>query len=257
MTGDRAGERPGEPAPERGSRIARLTWQSGDPATLVVALAFRLGFEAGAEAFTAGARLILGEEAVDVVPWRREGEDDEPVGEGRLVFEPNLAEDAGRAPASRARGTIAAPGLPALVGVAWATVELDRAADELDPWLLPADGRTDTQEPHLGARVRVRATEALPGSAILLVEPSKEGRLAASLARDGEGPCALYLCPPEGLDAWVEGARRRGVTVSGRRIGPLGPSVLVPGLAIAGPHIVVVHRREAASKRRRTGTIAP
>ena len=143
------------------------------------------------------------------------------------------------------------------MGVAWATVELDRAAGELDPWLLPADGSEDTTEPLLGARVRLRGTTALPGSTILLVEPSTEGRLAASLARDGEGPCALYLRPPRGLDAWVEDARRRGVTVSGRRIGPLGPSVLVPGTAMAGPHLVLVERLRPASKRRRAGTIAP
>jgi hypothetical protein len=259
--GSEAGPGPSTAGPV--PRIARLTWQAGDPAAVVAALARRLGFEAAAEGFEAatagivgGVRLVLGEDTLDVVPWRHEGAGDDPVGEGRLVFEPIL-DDGPQAPGAPARRSIAAPGLPALVAVAWATVELDRAADELDPWLLPADGRGDAPEPLLGARARLRATSALPGSAILIVEPSTEGRLAASLARDGEGPCALYLRPSGGLDAWVAEARRRGVTVSGRRIGPLGPSVLVPGIAIAGPHLVLVERRDPASRRRGTGTIAP
>ena len=93
---------------------------------------------------------------------------------------------------------------------------------------------------------------------MLLLEPSTEGRLAASLARDGEGASVLYLRPAAGLRAWAADARARGVTLSARRIGPLGGSVLVAGGPVAGPHVVIVDTRGArASRTRAAGTIAP
>ena len=108
----------------------------------------------------------------------------------------------------------AAPRPLRLAGLGWATVELDRAADELGMWLgeAPDPGAPDAADPLLGARARVRDAGGLPGDAVLLLEPSTEGRLAASLARDGEGPAALYLRPAAGLRAWAAAARARGVT---------------------------------------------
>lgn len=104
----------------------------------------------------------------------------------------------------------------------------------------------------------------------MLAEPVTEGRLAASLARDGEGPCALYLAPFEGLEAWVAAARERGIAVSPVRSGPLGRSVLVTGTPPgsghppvmapdrpSGPHLVVVEELTAASSPVSGGTIAP
>ena len=154
---------------------------------------------------------------------------------------------------------VPAPGAPlALAGIAWSTVELDRAEAELEPWLLPAErsmGDGDAPvDPHLGARARRRRTAVLPGAAIVLAEPATEGRLAASLARDDEGPCALYLVPAGGLAAWVAAARRRGVAVSARRPGPLGDAVLLPGRVMAGPHLLLV---EAVAMPASPGTIAP
>ena len=151
------------------------------------------------------------------------------------------------------------PGAPlALAGVVWSTVELDRAEDELEPWLSAADpalGDGDAPaDRHLGARARRRRSAALPGRVLLLEEPSTEGRLAASLARDGEGPCALLLSATAGLAAWTADARRRGVAVSARRRGPLGPAVLVPGRVVAGPHLVIV---EAVATGSRPSTIDP
>jgi hypothetical protein len=246
-------------------RVARLTWQAGDPAALVAELGRRLGFGtdgAGDRDSMGSLRLALGDQTLDIVPWRREGAHDEPTGDGRLVFEPAWADGDGEHPVGGARPDAGAP--LALAGVAWATVDLDRAADELGPWLLPAAGvgnddagPADLEEPLLGARARPCPTQALPGAVIVLLEPATEGRLAASLARDGEGPCALYLRPAEGLDAWVAAARRRGVAVSRRRVGPLGPAVLVPGAPVAGPHLVIVDRRERSSLGRGPGTIAP
>jgi hypothetical protein len=242
----------------REPKVARLRWQAGDPVALSAGLRLRLGIGRATgtgRAADAGTRFMLGDDVLEVVPWRREGEGDEPRGDGRLVFEPVFEELAAGVDGADDPG---APALLMLAGVAWATVDLDRAADELGPWLLPADdGTVDGDEPLLGARTRCRRTTALPGSVIVLAEPSTEGRLAASLARDGEGPCAVYLHPAEGLDAWVERARGRGVTVSARRKGSLGPCVLVPGAATAGPHVIVVARRGPPSHGRRPGTIAP
>jgi len=86
----------------------------------------------------------------------------------------------------------AAPGEPIALG--WATVELDRAASELAAELgisraafLPA-----VDSIVLGARCRV-AYEVLPGGQPLaILEPRTEGRLAALLARRGEGPAATW-----------------------------------------------------------------
>ena len=188
--------------------------------------------------------------------WRREAPDEDPHAGGRLVFEPVEigAADAGEAADEAAdRATDEATGRPAvgeairanptlrLAGVCWATVELDRAEAELGPWLGPATAPRDGTEPHLGARTRARASRGLPGPVLVLAEPVTEGRLAASLARDGEGPCALYLDPVDGLDAWLAGAALRGVAVSAIRRGPLGRSVLIAGRP-SGPHLVVVGR---------------
>jgi hypothetical protein len=209
---------------------ARLTWQAGDPAAFAVDLVARLGADLAGSAF-------------DIVPWQAEMAGDVPQPGGRLVFEPAL--EALDTPAAAALPPEAGMELD-LVGVGWATVELDRAETELAEWLVPREGDApgdageDGVEPHLGARARCRRSDGLPGGTIVFLEPTTEGRLAASLVRDGEGPCALYLRSTGGVDVWVAGARRRGVTVSARGDGPFGPSVLVPGPGVAGPHVVVV-----------------
>lgn len=228
---------------------ARLTWQSADPAALAADLERRLGASARARLVLGGARVVrLGDTDLELVPWRRETQEDEPHAGGRLVFEPvdlvTLGDDAtgdGATSDGVTRDAVrAAQGL-VLVGVAWATVDLDRAEAELDPWLEPAGAPRDGTEPHLGARTRMRGSPGLPGRALVLAEPVTEGRLAASLARDGEGPCALYVEPLEGLEAWLAAAVRRGVFVSAVQPGPLGPSVLLAGPP-SGPHLVVTGR---------------
>ena len=241
-----------------GIRWARLTWQAADPGALANDLARRLGHQPGP--IDGGAwRFDLGGDALEVVPWRREGPRDDPAPDGRLVFEPI----GGGAPV--ARPAFDAPGAPGaldaplvLVGVAWSTVELDRAEQELDPWLFPADrslGDGDARpDPHLGALTRLRRGASLPGDTLVLAEPNTEGRLAGSLARDGEGPCALYLRPAGGLGDWAAAARERGVQLSARRRGPLGSAVLLLGRSLAGPHLMVVDGPAAPA---RASTIAP
>lgn len=110
----------------------------------------------------------------------------------------------------------------------WATVELDRAELEVGtalaalgvPRIEPAD-----DERVLGARCRRLRFAA---GDVLLLEPATEGRLAAALARHGEGPLVLYLVADSGA---TERARRAGFTLTSAGEGPLGTERLV----IAGP----------------------
>ncbi|MCJ7710583.1 MAG: hypothetical protein MUQ32_07085 [Chloroflexi bacterium] len=243
---------------------ARLTWQAKDPAALAADLERRLGRGAAVRRGLGGERVIRMDGGdVHIVPWRVEAADDTPRPEGRLLFEPvnpggdglAVADDAERGPAEV---LLAAPPFR-LAGVGWATVELDRSSAELDPWLEPTlDGLDgpDGHDPHLGALTRVRRSPGLPGEALVLAEPVTEGRLAAALARDGEGPCVLYLEPADGLGAWRAGAASRGITTSAIRPGPLGPSVLVSGTR-SGPHLVVIEGPDGSSPGAHGGTIDP
>lgn len=241
------------------SRWARLTWQVPDPPAFATTLGTRLGVGVrSGGGLVSGARTIdLGSAVLEIRPWMREGPMDDPRHAGRLVLEPvpggePAPED--DAPAVAANGADRTRPLR-LAGLGWATVELDRAFDELGMWLGDAEEAT-ADDPLLGARARAFEAGGLPGDRVVLLEPSTEGRLAASLARDGEGPAALYLRPAEGLAAWLASARRRGVSVSVRRIGPLGSSVLLTGGPVSGPHLVIVDEpRSRRPGRRAAGTI--
>jgi len=85
------------------------------------------------------------------------------------------------------------PGSAVLVGVGWATVDTDRTLADLAP-----DGDLTfgpaLDEPALGASARVAWSG---GTAILVLEPSTEGRLAAALARRGEGIACFYVAGSE------------------------------------------------------------
>lgn len=128
-----------------------------------------------------------------------------------------------------------------VLGLGWATVDLDRATATLGATtgrgVSPAPLADD---PHLGARCRLLAPRDR-GAAVILLEPVTEGRLAASLARFGEGPVALYLSAgPGGLAGAVEWIRRSGGVASPAEDGPLGRSALVLGGRAWGPHAVLV-----------------
>lgn len=111
----------------------------------------------------------------------------------------------------------------------WATVELDRAAIEVaaahshdgEATVEPAD-----DERLLGARCRLLRFGN--GSEVLLLEPSTEGRLAAALARHGEGTLVQYLVADHGA---LDRARRAGFGFTSEGRGPFGPE----RLAIVGP----------------------
>ena len=110
-----------------------------------------------------------------------------------------------------------------VVAIGWATVDFERAAGELGGrWqAAPADSL-------LGGRAWIRQAPADAAEGpyrIILLEPSTEGRLAAALARRGEGPVAVYRRPATGP---ADGRTKAGD-------GPLGPQQLELDGPVAGP----------------------
>ena len=154
----------------------------------------------------------------------------------------------------------APPELPPLLlaGVGWATVELDRAEAELAEWL--AGEAPDPAPDDVGADPRRagapgEAADGLPGAELVLLEPTTEGRLAASLARDGEGPCALYPRPAGGARRLV--GRRRGPARSPRarsKTGRSGPRSSCLGRA--GRGAAAADRRPAGGYHPRMNDVA-
>ena len=92
----------------------------------------------------------------------------------------------------------------------------------------------DTRDEHLGAFARVIRTG--DDREIALIEPFTEGRLAAALARHGEGFVALYLIADRGASAR---ARAAGIVLSAAGLGPFGTQRLVIGGPRSGPFIAI------------------
>jgi hypothetical protein len=121
----------------------------------------------------------------------------------------------------------------------WATVDLARAERELaEVSPHPRDAVTVPDDTVLGARCRLLRSVA--GDAdIVLLEPSTEGRLAASLARFGEGFLVRYVVVAEGFPDLARRAAAAGLALSRPAPGPLGTECLVLGGPAWGPHVVV------------------
>ena len=116
---------------------------------------------------------------------------------------------------------------PRLLAIGWATVELDRAAEQLFPILPPgASFRVAERSLVLGAACRVADAVRPEWPLVVLLEPDTEGRLAATLARSGEGWVA----------EWSRAASLAGVPLSSVHAGPLGPERLRLGDPVHGPH---------------------
>ncbi|TMD30943.1 MAG: hypothetical protein E6I94_03820 [Chloroflexi bacterium] len=178
-----------------------LTWTTPDPDGLARRLVAR-GFT------LEGHRLLLPSAWIGLL---------DATGPERLL-EPRLeAEEGGGTPPP-----VHPNGVVDLMAIGWATVDLERAlvqAASTEPSEVVPDDEL------LGGRA-VRVGGAVPATFVL--EPFTEGRLAATLARVGEGPAVLYL----------GGDVRRWDAAP--RPGPLGPAVLVPGGSAHGPHLVLV-----------------
>lgn len=143
---------------------------------------------------------------------------------------------------------LAAAGPIELLAEIWATVDLERALADLRTrpiggraeHLAAADPATPVEEPLLGARVLLLTSD--DGRPIAVAEPSTEGRLAATLARHGEGHVGTYLEAPVNLDIVAARAAAANVPLSRPAFGPFGKSVLVlPGKG-SSRHVILVER---------------
>jgi GNAT superfamily N-acetyltransferase len=114
-----------------------------------------------------------------------------------------------------------------------ATVDLERALTDLGHAAATTSAARD--DPLLGARVVVV-------DRLAIAEPTTEGRLAAFLARHGEGPAGRYVAAEGGLDEARSRAMAAGIDVSRTADGPFGRSILIPSGTVAGPLLVVVDR---------------
>jgi hypothetical protein len=136
---------------------------------------------------------------------------------------------------SQIEGLLPAGSRVEVVAVVWATVDLDRAVAEIG---LPAEALPDDKL--LGAAVLLVRP---PGAdSIALLEPTTEGRLAATLAKSGEGPAGHYVLATDGLSRIIARATAMGIGMKRANEGPFGPSALVLGGPAAGPHLIIVDR---------------
>ena len=81
-----------------------------------------------------------------------------------------------------------------VVGIGWATVDLDRGVAELATALRigPEAFLGAPSSVALGARCLVARGALDGGVAVVLLEPTTEGRLAGRLARHDEGPAVIW-----------------------------------------------------------------
>jgi hypothetical protein len=121
--------------------------------------------------------------------------------------------------------------------VIWATVDMERALVEFG--LDPGRAAAAIDDPLLGARVLV-VGQGDVDTTIALAEQSTEGRLAATLARHGEGPAGRYVGVPIDLDEIRTLAAAAGIAISRPAVGPFGRQVLVLGAGLGGRSLVLV-----------------
>jgi hypothetical protein len=189
-----------------------IEWVAADPSGLGIGLARALRLpqpDPGSDRF--GFRLRGG----DLVIVRGPRERDDRIAAVAVAVAPDAAP-----------GGAEASGAVRLLGVGLATIDLDRgvaaAADRFG--IRPEDFRTAYEDGWLGARAWTAETA---GTTVIVLEPATEGRLAASLARHGEGPIAVYVGLP-------------GPATRTTRPGPLGPAMLIHGPRAWGPFVLAV-----------------
>jgi hypothetical protein len=73
----------------------------------------------------------------------------------------------------------------------------------------------------------------------VLLEPNTEARLAATLARHGEGPAALYVAAAAAIERTRERLSTDGIAASTPSPGPFGQQILIAGGPVSGPHLLV------------------
>jgi len=133
-----------------------------------------------------------------------------------------------------------------MVAPIFATVDIDRAVRDLA-------GQTGepVEDSLLGAQVRLVTGQRGPddGVTVAVAEPTTEGRLAATLARHGEGFAGNYAAATGPLDEIARRAAEVGVAVSRPADGPFGRSILVLAGPVAGPHLILVEAPAVPSTR--------
>lgn len=124
-----------------------------------------------------------------------------------------------------------------------ATVELERALAELG--VDPAAARAAAVDPLIGARVVILADRGL-----VVAEPSVDARLAATLARTGEGFAGRYVAidGEPGFAGARERAAAAGHDVSREADGPFGREILVLAGRIGSPSLLIVEPRSVLSR---------
>jgi hypothetical protein len=136
---------------------------------------------------------------------------------------------------------------PELLADIHGTVDLERALAELDA-VAGEGGLAD--DVLLGARIVLLAERR-----IVVAEPSTEGRLAASLARLGEGTVGRYvlcgLCGEAGGTSFAAVRRRAaeaGLVLSRPAPGPFGQEILVVTRPVGSPSLLLVQRGSLPSR---------
>jgi len=205
-----------------------VRWLSPDPPGTAARLALWLGLAVPVASESApGFTLNLAGGRIDVARLDGASAGSPRSADERLVLLDNPDPSPAERPLSAER--------PTFLGVGWATVDLDRAAAG---FAHPPEPLADDRL--LGARCRLVAGQP----ALVLLEPINEGRLAASLARWGEGPAALYVAIPGAgesvLASYLATLRSRSVQVSAPADGPFGSAVVVRGGTAWGPHVVLI-----------------
>lgn len=120
-----------------------------------------------------------------------------------------------------------------IVAIGWATVEIERAVRELQAAIGDGGSWADAaRDALLGARAAIYRPVAVERPLVVVLEADTEGRLAASLARHGEGVAATYVTARPGtvLAAGAFGIPAGGPLGRGRRLarGGIGqPSIIV------------------------------
>ncbi len=125
-----------------------------------------------------------------------------------------------------------------LVAIGWATVDAGRAAREFALHLGQMKEAGFSYAPPdllLGATCLLGRLMDPSAPSIVLLEPSTEGRLAAFLARNGEGVAVVYVASAEGPFGSESGTDR-----SRPGEGPFGPERLVLGGPRLGPSVALV-----------------
>jgi hypothetical protein len=122
-----------------------------------------------------------------------------------------------------------------VVAIGYATVDLDRAANDARSTIAHAGPTEAADDPLLGARCRLLT--AATGPLIVLLEPYTEGPLSGALARFGEGAIVEYVITVAPLGAR---AAEAGIRLSSAADGPFGRSRLVVGGPRWGPYLIVL-----------------